>query len=219
MRKRTFQLQRKWSSFKWYVGGAAREALEGHFLIGSEDSYHAAWDLLNDRYGQPFVIAKAFRDKLHAWPKVASGESADFRKFVDFLRSCQSAMSNNESLHVLNDGIENLKLAAKLPDWLSPTWNRRATQYQLEYGRFPNFSYSMEASIAFNPITSFHALRQIESEKARFKNLNVTAYKNQMADAKIFTTNISERKIVTCVFCKKPGHGIQVLQVLTSKGV
>ena len=48
-------------------------------------------------------------------------------------------MSNNESLHVLNDGMENQKLAAKLPDWLSPRWNR--TQYQLEHGRFPNFSY------------------------------------------------------------------------------
>ena len=78
---------------------------------------------------------------------------------------------------------------------------------------------SMEASIACNPITSFHALRQSESEKARFKNQNVTASKNQMADAKIFTTNISERKIATCVFCKKPGHGIHNCYKLSEKPV
>lgn len=64
-------------------------------MTDSEDSYHAAWHLLNERYGEPFVIAKAFRDKLHSWPKVASKESADLRKFVDFLHSCESAMAKN----------------------------------------------------------------------------------------------------------------------------
>lgn len=113
-----------------YVGGAAREALEGYFLIGSDTAYAAAWELLNERYGQPFIIAKACRDKLHAWPKIAPKESADLRKYVDFLRSCQCAMAHNESLRVLDDGIENQKLTAKLPDWLSTRWNRKATQYQ-----------------------------------------------------------------------------------------
>ncbi|XP_045069949.1 uncharacterized protein LOC123484001 [Coregonus clupeaformis] len=188
-----------------YVGGAAKEAIEGYFLIDSEDSYHAAWDLLKERYGEPFVIAKAFRDKIHAWPKLAPKESADLRKFVDFLRSCEFAIAHNESLKVLNDDIENQKLAAKLPDWLSSRWNRRATQYQLEHRRFPSFNYfvtflSMEASIACNPITSYNALRQSEPDKAKIKN--------QTVGAKIFTTNISERNIVTCVLCKKLGHSL-----------
>lgn len=121
-----------------YVGGGAKEAIEGYFMTDSEDSYHAAWDLLNERYGVPFVIAKAFRDKLHFWPKIASKESADLRKFVDFLRSCESAMAKNESLNILNDGIENQKLSAKLPDWLSTRWNRKATQYQLKHQMFPS---------------------------------------------------------------------------------
>lgn len=194
-----------------YVGGAAKEALEGYFLTDSDDSYHAAWDLLNERYGEPFVIAKAFRDKLHAWPKIASRESADLRKFVDFLRSCESAMAHNESLYVLNDGMENQRLTAKLPDWLSTRWNRKATQYQLEHRRFPSFSYfvtflSMEASIACNPITSYHALRQSEPDKAKTKNQNIVTSKNQTA--KIFTTNTSERNVTTCVFCKKTGHAL-----------
>jgi len=207
-----------------YVGGAAREALEGHFLAGSEDSYNASWDLLNERYGQPFVIAKAFRDKLHTWPKIASRESAELRKFVDLLRSCESAMANNDNLHILNDGIENQKLTAKLPDWLSSRWNRKATQYQLEHGRFPNFSYfvtflSMEASIVCNPITSFHALRQSELDKAKSRSQNIMTSKNQTIGAKIFTTNTSERKIVTCVFCKKTGHSLHKCYKLREKSV
>lgn len=207
-----------------YVGGAAKDALEGYFLIDSEDSYHAAWDLLNERYGEPFVIAKSFRDKLHAWPKIASRESAELRKFVDFLHSCESAIAHNESLNVLNDGIENQRLTAKLPDWLSTRWNRKATQYQLEQRRFPSFSYfvrflTMEASIACNPITSYHALRQSEHDKAKIKNQNVVPSKNQTVGAKIFTTNTSERNIVTCVFCKKVGHGVHKCYKFSEKPV
>ena len=196
-----------------YVGGAAKEALEGYFLTDSEDSYCAAWGLLNQRYGEPFVIAKAFRDKLHAWPKIASRESSELRKFVDFLRSCESAMAHNENLNVLNDGVENQKLTAKLPDWLSSRWNRSATRYQLEHERFPSFNYfvtflTMEANIACNPITSYHAVQQGESDKARFKNQNIVPSKNRTVSAKIFTTNTREGHIVTCVFCKKVGHSL-----------
>ncbi|XP_040928809.1 uncharacterized protein LOC114866078 isoform X2 [Betta splendens] len=185
-----------------YVGGAAREALEGYFLIGPEESYEAAWKLLSERYGHPFVIAKAFRDKLYSWPKVAAKESAELRKFVDFLRSCES----------------------KLPDWLSTRWNRKATEYQLEHGRFPKFSYcvtflSLEASIACNPITSYQALRQTESDKVRIKNQTLVTPKTQTIGSKIFTTNTSERNRVTCLFCKKVGHGVQKCFKLLDKAV
>ncbi len=159
------------------------------------------------------MIAKALRDKLHAWPKIASRESAELRKFVDFLRSCESASVHNESLIVLNDATENQKLTAKLPNWLRTRWNRKATQYQLEHRRFLSFSYfvmflTMEASIACNPITSYHALQQSETDKAKIKNQNVVSSKDQPVSAKIFTTNTSERNIVKCVFCKKTRHGL-----------
>ena len=123
-----------------YVGGCVKEALDGYFLIGSEDSYTAAWNMLNEHYGEPFVIAKALRDKLHTWPKLQAKESVELKKFVDFLQSCKSTMATNENLNVLNDGIENQRLAAKLPHWLSNRWNRKATEYQLEYRQFPRFS-------------------------------------------------------------------------------
>lgn len=39
------------------VGGFVKEALEGYFLNGSEDSYESAWTTRNERYRQPFVVA------------------------------------------------------------------------------------------------------------------------------------------------------------------
>ncbi|XP_073671819.1 uncharacterized protein [Paramisgurnus dabryanus] len=196
-----------------YVGGTAKEALEGHFLLESEDSYSLAWNLLDERYGQPFVIAKAFRDQLYAWPCISSRDSVALRQYADFLRSCECAMSRNENLHVLNDPTENQKLVAKLPECLSQRWNRRATLYQLEHGRFPNFNYfvtflSMEASIACNPITSHQAIWASEPENLRLKNQSAAVSKTWTVDAKSFSTNISE-SWVSCMFCKNTAHSLQ----------
>lgn len=196
-----------------YVGGGAKEAIEGYFMSDSDNAYQSAWDLLHERFGKPFVIAKAFRDKLHSWPKIASKESGDLRKFVDFLRSCDSAMTKDDSLNILNDGIENQKLSAKLPDWLCTRWNRKATQYQLEHDRFPSFNYfvaflSVEANIACNPITSYQAIHQSGPEKAKVKNQNEEGHKKRSVGAKTFTTNTSEKNTFSCMFCKKAGHSI-----------
>lgn len=195
-----------------YVGGPVKEALEGYFLIGSEDSYDSAWNMLDERYGESFVIAKAFRDKLHSWPKITGKDSLDLRKFVDFLQSCKSAMTQNNNLNILNDGIENQRLASKLPDWLSSRWNRKATEYQLEHKQFPNFSYfvtflSMEASIACNPITSYQAIKQSDIDKIKTKP-QFANFPRKQETTRIFTTSTNERNTVTCLFCKKMGHSL-----------
>lgn len=66
----------------------------------------------------------------------------------------------------------------------------------------------MEASIACNPITSYHAIQQSGPDKAKVKNQNEDGHKKRAAGAKAFTTNTSEKNTVTCMFCKKSGHGL-----------
>jgi len=53
------------------VGGAAKEAVAGYLLIDSEDSCHAAWDMFKEHYGEPFVIAKAFRKQITCMIKIS----------------------------------------------------------------------------------------------------------------------------------------------------
>ncbi len=55
-----------------YVSCQAKKALYGYFLLGTESAYAAAWDILEERYGNPFTIAKSYRDKLQAWHKISS---------------------------------------------------------------------------------------------------------------------------------------------------
>ena len=67
-----------------YVGGAACKTLDGVFHRNDDEAYQDAWKKLNQRYGQSFVIQRAFRDKLASWPKFKSKDVEELRNFADF---------------------------------------------------------------------------------------------------------------------------------------
>lgn len=201
-----------------YVSGPARKAIESYFLLGTESAYNAAWTILEERYGNPFLIAKAFRDKLDAWPKISSKGSVELQEFADFLRSCKAAMSQVRGLEVLNDCNENQKMLAKLPDWLTSRWNRKVTEAQENDQTFPNFSQfveflSREAKIACNPITSLHALKPSENERTR-------PSKNRSHGARVLATNSDAKPATTsCVYCEKAGHSLQKCRKFISEPI
>lgn len=122
-----------------YVGGTAKEALEGHFLLESEDSYSLVWNLLDERYGQPFVIAKAFRDKWYAWPCIASRDSVALRQYVDFLRSCECAMSLNKNLQALNDPVEKSKTCYQAAWMFKPEMEQKSYTLPTRAWKFSKF--------------------------------------------------------------------------------
>lgn len=46
-----------------YVSRSVKKAIERFFLLGTESAQNAAWKILQERYGNQFLLAKAFRDK------------------------------------------------------------------------------------------------------------------------------------------------------------
>ena len=85
---------------KRYVGGSAHKALNGTFYRSDNEAYTDAWSRLDQRYGQPFVIQRAFRQKLANWPKIQSREAVGLREFSDFLNACQDAIVESCKLQV-----------------------------------------------------------------------------------------------------------------------
>ncbi|XP_051939800.1 uncharacterized protein LOC127612976 [Hippocampus zosterae] len=148
-----------------YIAGEAKSSLEGSFYRRDEEAYQQAWDRLNTRYGNSFIVQRAFREKLNGWPKIGGREYFKLREFSDFLQTCSNAMPYIKGLQVLNDCEENQKMLVKLPDWVTSRWNRHVTE-QLDEGKdypsFHNFAtfISKEARIACNPVSSLYALRQ-----------------------------------------------------------
>ncbi|XP_054868580.1 uncharacterized protein LOC129349422 [Amphiprion ocellaris] len=220
--RKNLPIQEKLFYLRKYVGGSAKKAIEGNFLVGTDTAYSAAWEILNERFGDPFVIGKSYRDKIQSWPKINTKDSKDLREFADFLSSVESAMLYIQSLQVLNDCVENQRIAAKLPDWLSARWNRKVTEFQDEQKMFPDFSHfvkflNKEARIACNPITSLHAIKPTEPDnKHSFKD---KPRRNNMLNAKTLSTSSNEKTNITCLFCKKLGHTIHKCRKLLEKSV
>ena len=210
---------------KRYLGGAALEAVEGFCLLTTADAYEQARNLLDERFGDPFIVANAFRDKLDAWPDIAPRDGSALRKFADFLRQCNTAMQTTESLNILNDSRENRKLLCKLPDWLVTRWSRIAAEWTQKMRLFPPFKEFMnfvvkEADIACNPITSLQALRGNRSNEpannAKYgqrKEINARSLATEVKEAPQESDNSGQ---VRCVACDMP-HELNDCQKFLAK--
>lgn len=203
---------------KRYITGPALKCLEGTFYRSDEAAYNDAWKRLDQRYGQPFVVQRAFRDKLSKWPKIHPKDAEGLRTFSDFLTACLQAMPHVKGLEILSDCEENQKLLQKVPEWLATRWNRQVTVALIDGKDFPSFKdfahfVALEAEIACNPVTSSYALHSCSSflEKGNSREI-----KSNRSTTQVFTTqaaihtdkaNSNNTKLKgPCIFCKYERH-------------
>jgi len=181
---------------KNYLSGEARKAVEGFFFRNSEEAYQGALRVLEERYGNHFIVQKAFRDKLMKWPKVGPSDPAALREFADFLQGCVEAMPHVKGLSIWDDCEENHKLLKKLPDWITQRWSRVVTESLDESGDCPSFScftrfIQNEARIACNSVASpllIKATDDRQPKRARALHTNIKgSYPTEKVE-KVFST-------------------------------
>ena len=151
-----------------YTTGEAKESISGLLALDSEDAYLEARKILFDRFGNPYLVANAYKKKIKEWPNVPPNDGISLRKFSDFLVHCQAAMKEIHYLQALNDPEENQKIVRKLPRNICDRWgrevdqrlNRKETDRQNARSKesaYPPFSVfcdflKREARIACNPV-------------------------------------------------------------------
>ena len=64
---------------KKYLSGEAKSCVQGLLSLSTSEAFHAALKLLKERFGDDFVIANAFRQKLRKWPKIQNHDYAGLR--------------------------------------------------------------------------------------------------------------------------------------------
>lgn len=215
-----------------YLSGPALRAIEGYTFKTTEESYNMAMETLEDRFGHPFMIQEAFRDKLDNWAKISSNNGTGLRDYADFLKTCLEAKERIPGLRVLNDYKQNQRMASKLPDHVATRWNRRVTDHLDTHYQYPNFSdfvdfVHKEARIACNPVTSYTALRDlggthrdtVRDSKGKYKGKATTfststaTSKNRRSDGNTNSTNTNKY----CKFCKASNHYLPNCPKLESK--
>lgn len=210
---------------KNYLAGEARKAVEGYFYRNSEDAYQGAWKALQERYGNSFVIQRAFRDKLMRWPKIGANDPLALRDFTDFLQGCVEAIPHVKGLAILNDSEENHKLLKKLPEWIVRKWNRIVVEELDTSGDYPSFKcftefLQKEAKIACNPITSVLFVNQKNTDERFPKRAKALSTKVQVKDlsSKRPETYSSKPK-TSCLFCKDEKHHIAQCSTFAGKTI
>lgn len=193
-----------------YLSGEAKEAVEGFLLLSTPGAYEDAKAVLEKRYGDSFVVAGAFRDKLERWPKIPNNDGKSLRKFSDYVNQCVKAMETVPSLNVLNDERENFKLLQKMPPWLINRWGRLVAGYRAEHRMYPSLSefsrfLEKEADLACDPVTSLQALKVEGSKntsvvKPSYKKRTSSSF-NTSATTNGEKTDSQEK--VSCAHCKK----------------
>ncbi|KAK3719745.1 hypothetical protein QZH41_001949 [Actinostola sp. cb2023] len=73
-----------------YTGGIAQKMIGGLLGLTTEDAYLKARKVLKDRFGNPFKVYEAYRERLKAWPLCTTGN--DLEEYSDFLTMTQETM-------------------------------------------------------------------------------------------------------------------------------
>ena len=144
---------------KQYTSGEARSAIEALFLCPNEESYKAALQILEDRFGNAAVVTASFRRRLESWTIISDSDSKALQNFSDFLVQISVAKKTYPSLSILDDQFENQKLLKKLPKRLVDQWIEKVVSHS--HDSFPNFNtfcdfIKHKAMVANHPLRFSH---------------------------------------------------------------
>lgn len=200
-----------------YTTGEAKESISGLLALDNVDAYSKAKKILMNRFGNPFIVADAYRKRIDSWPKIQPTDGQGLRKFADFLQHCNTAMNTIQYLDVLNDPDENQRMIKKLPSHVVVRWSRVVDEWlaadELEEGSEPSRTWKRttkagyppfeefckflekEARISCNPVTSLQALKSEDTkDKVNPGRTRYTARDKGNFDLRAFATGSSEEK-------------------------
>jgi hypothetical protein len=120
--------------------GPARQAVKELFFEITEESYVRALSILQQRFGEDFLVSQALKDKLDGWPIVKGKDYAALRDYADFLSQCEALSKTRKGLKILNDQSQIIQIVGKLPDALSLSWGCKVTDYESDKKEYPPFS-------------------------------------------------------------------------------
>ena len=227
-------VQSKMNLLSQYVSGKPKQVVDYYMLIGTNQAYQEARELLHERYGNENVVSTAFISKLNSWPKVNAKDPNCLRMFSDFLLKVVAAKKTIHSLDVLDFAKENVKLLEKLPYSLQSKWRDQILHWKSKKGpdTYPPFSkftiFVKEAadSACIPELESMYNIRQergITKSNTKLSVNTLTITIGDKSDPKVNAVDVkikgskgnSEDK-ENCSYCKKD-HTLDTCKEFTEK--
>ena len=150
-----------------YLDNEPKELIKGCLYMDADIGYLTAKKLLDDKYGDPYVVSNAYLKKVLEWPSIKTGDDAAVDRLATFLEQCLSAMTSLSYLNILDHPHNLQRLIVKLPFYLQDRWRREAIRIRDNGARIPSLKdftkfVQMEAKIANDPVFSRSVLGRIQ---------------------------------------------------------
>ena len=150
-----------------YLDKDPREVIKGCLFMEPAMGYLAAKRLLDDKYGDPYVISNAYLKRTAEWPNIKNGDDVALDRLATFLGQCVNAMASLSHLGILEHPQNLQMLIIKLPVYLQDRWRREAVKICGSSVKIPGFGdfvefVQLEAKIANDPVFSRGVLGKIQ---------------------------------------------------------
>ena len=177
-----------------YTSGSTNEAIKRFLATNSDTAYKEARKLLEQRYGNPVVVAENYKSNLRNWRQINDGDSKGLRNFSDFLVRCQEAMKTMKSMAELDSSQILVTLSAKLPSYSGVKWCRFTHEEQTKrhnpigFKDFVQF-VKQEAEVANDPVFSPDALKR---ERNKATNTNEPKRRSEASTGQSFFSSVTK---------------------------
>ena len=179
-----------------YTKGEAKSLVSSCNRIDSAEAYKSARKLLEQHYGNEYMIANKYLEKLEKWKNIKSEDSVGLHELSLFLTRCASMMQNMTSLNQLNSLKEIRDIVKKLPYDMRKKFRDYAGQI-LESGKTVDFDILVKFVQKQSRLLQIPLLGDIKD----------FSRKEKPVEKKVFSTSVSDEK-TKCPCCGKNNHNL-----------
>ena len=170
--KDTVDNSAKLSRLLQYTSGRARAVIQCCAVMNPDMGYQRARQLLQERFGNSFIITETWIDQVTNGPQIKPNERQKLQDFSDELRSCMETLQAMGSSAEINAQSSLVKIIARLPFFMQNKWKQEVRKIRKMQYRNPNISdissFVLEgAEIANDPV--YGGLTDSSSHRTQFR--------------------------------------------------
>ena len=120
-----------------YTCGAAKTAIRSCSLLGGDEGYEQARDILKRRFGNPHVIAEKIISGLKHGKPIKS--PSDLQSLSDELTSSQATLASMDKLAEIDTQSSITEIVNRLQPYIRNRWKRHALEFKRDKDVYPSF--------------------------------------------------------------------------------
>ncbi|XP_046561900.1 uncharacterized protein LOC124270882 [Haliotis rubra] len=121
-----------------YCSGKALSVIECCAVMNQDYGYKEARRILQERFGNQFVISRAWIQRVTERPVLRNGDNAALRQYADSVKSCIVTLSAMGRLTEVDNQDRIRKMTEKLPVHLQNRWRNQAVSHLRTHRHYPN---------------------------------------------------------------------------------